>query len=557
MNILNPQLHKAFSLHQSGNIKAAINIYQAIQPEDEEELAKLNELLGIAHAQLNELSKALPYFKKALKLRPHYLSIQNNLATCYKKIGKIDIAIKMYKKILLNNPFQCVSLNNLASLYIQANEEAKAIYLLKKAVMLQPKYADAYYNLGLVDDVKYFKAALDLGHINSAYHHALYLESQKELKESQYYYQLCLKHIENHALGHHGLARVLLAQGKDEDALMHFVKAQGIDPYIPYLMENIAAYYHVKGMHANAIEYWIKALNNTEDRLEILYNIGVAYHYMNRHEDALSYFMMVLEEDPNHQKAHTNIAAIALQNNQKANAISHYEIVLKLDPQNEEVKYILSALKKEEQGFNRSPKGYVANLFDQYAGHYNQHLMKMLRYQLPEKVELILHERYKSNQDKKILDLGCGTGLLGPILKPIAQELYGVDLSPNMLLEATKINCYHHLIEMDAFSYLEACPKFDIILALELCPYIGDIEPLLKLIFKALDKDGISIISIETTDSEQFILSEYARYQHNIMWVKSLINKIGFSILEDEPTTLRTQNSQPVSGHLLVLFKHQ
>ena len=32
-----------------------------------------------------------------------------------------------------------------------------------------------------------------------------------------------------------------------------------------------------------------------------------------------------------------------------------------------------------------------------------------------------------------VLDLGCGTGLCGPLLRPYARALAGVDLSPQML----------------------------------------------------------------------------------------------------------------------------
>lgn len=546
-------LEEAFLLHQQGELKEAIQAYLEIETEDGEEKAKLYELTGIAHAQLNEIETALGYFKKALKIKPHYLSIQNNIATCYKKLGQDSKAVKLYLSILKHNPFQCVTMNNLASLYIQHEEVDKATYYLKKAITLQPQYADAYYNLGLIGNPECFKTASDLGHDKASYHYALNLEANEKLQESKHYYELSIKRNENHALSEHGLARVLLALGEDEEALSHFIHAQRIDPYIPHLMENIGAYYHVKGMHANAVEYWIKSLNNTDDKVDIWYNIGVAYQYLYRHEDALNYFNMVLESEPNHQKAHTNVAAIFLQSNQPKLAISHYGKVLQLDPDNEEVKYILSALKKESHNFDRSPKQYVSNLFDQYASHYDQHLTKMLKYQLPEKVELMLYEYFKPRSDKTILDLGCGTGLMGSKLRPFASSLVGIDLSANMLNRAKATCQYDQLLEEDCFTYLKNKKKFDIIIALELCPYIGDIEPLLKAIRHSLNPEGLFIFSIESTKDERFVLSEHARYEHNIDWVRTLLEEHNLKIKEEEPVILRTQNAKPVSGYLLVI----
>lgn len=49
------------------------------------------------------------------------------------------------------------------------------------------------------------------------------------------------------------------------------------------------------------------------------------------------------------------------------------------------------------------------------------------------------------NGSLDILDLGCGTGLVGSWFKDYARKLVGVDVSPTMLDMATKKGCYHEL----------------------------------------------------------------------------------------------------------------
>lgn len=49
------------------------------------------------------------------------------------------------------------------------------------------------------------------------------------------------------------------------------------------------------------------------------------------------------------------------------------------------------------------------------------------------------------NASLDILDLGCGTGLIGSWFKDYAKKLVGVDVSPTMLDMATKKGCYHEL----------------------------------------------------------------------------------------------------------------
>lgn len=557
-------LNQVFRQHKQGDCQGAIIQYQALlsQKLNRDDEAKCHELLAIAYAQLKQYQDALTHFQAGLKLTPSSLSLKNNIATCYKKIGKHHKACQIYLDILKHHPAQCVTHNNLASLYIEQKKYNHATIHLLKALCLRPDYADAYYNLGICsqslgnhNEACFFKKADEYGHPKASYSLGLHYET-KNPQDAKHYYQKCLRINSDDAYAHHGLARVLLKLDDDGEALGHFIQAQKQDPTIPHLMENIASYYHVKGQFNNAIEYWSKAPRTEENSLEIQYNIAVSYHYANRHAEALEYFMSILEVDPNHRNAHMNVAAIALQNNQKKNAIMHYEQALKQDPTNKEIQYILGALKQSGDMISQAPKDYVANLFDQYAGHYNQHLTNMLKYQLPEKIEILLHEHFKPTSELDILDLGCGTGLFGNILRPFAQKLTGVDLSQNMLNIAHETQLYDSLRQTDAIDHLEHSNNYNLIIAAELFPYIGDPQPLLKAIYSALAADGICIFSIESKDTEQlYTLSENARFMHNPTMLAAVIKDIGFKAKTIESTTLRLHQSQPVLGKLFLIQK--
>lgn len=564
MNESTPTLNQAFNLHKQGDCQGAIIQYHTLLSSnlDQADQAKCHELLAIAYAQLKQYQEALLHFQAGLKLTPDSLSLKNNIATCYKKTGNPQKATQIYLDILKHHPAQCVTHNNLASLYIEQKNFNDATSHLLKALCLRPDYADAYYNLGICsqsigneNEACYFKKADEYGHPKASYNLGLYYET-KSPNDAKHYYQKSLTINPDDAYTHHGLARVLLRLDDDQEALGHFIQAQKQDPTIPHLMENIASYYHIKGQFNNAIEYWSKAPRTEENNLDIQYNIAVSYHYANRHTEALEYFMSILDVDPNHRNAHMNVAAIALQNNQKKSAIVHYEQALKQDPSNPEIKYILGALKQSGETISQAPKDYVANLFDQYAGHYNQHLTNMLKYQLPEKIEILLHEHYKPKSELAILDLGCGTGLFGNILRPFAQTLTGVDLSQNMLNKAGETNLYDSLLQIDAIEHLDQSNNYNLIIAAELFPYIGDPKPLLKAIYNALATNGMCIFSIESQNTDDiYSLSENARFIHNPTMLAAVIKDMGFKTTTIESTTLRLHQSQPVSGKLFLIQK--
>lgn len=558
MNTLSKAALNAFNIHQSGDLEQAIIAYKNALNNNED--AKTLELLGIAYAQMHDYQTALIYFIKAEHSDKYSLSIQNNLATCYKKCNRQSDAIKTYQSILDNHPAQCITLNNLAALYIQSELNHEAIPLLLKALCIQKDYPDAYFNLGLAyiktdkDPMPYFKKAEEGNHFGATYQMGQYLEAQGNYVEAKYYYLKCIEKSENHAASHHGLGRVLLALDDDMEALKHLIIAQKSDPAQPHLMENIAAYYHTKGMYANAIEYWSKAPKDDSNEIEIKYNIGVAYHYCGRHSDALIYLKEVIDQEPNHVPAHMNIAAIALQNGNKEHAVKHYNIAYN-HKKTDELRFILDALNGSQDSFESAPKDYVENLFDQYARHYEQHLTQMLKYTLPSHIERCLHEHIPKGSKLNILDLGCGTGIIGKVSKHFAKSLIGVDLSNNMLDEARKKHIYDELIQGDCIDFLNDNNKYDCIIAAELLPYIGNAQGLLTLITKSLRPGGIFLISFETSKCNAFKLSDNARYSHNIDWIKNtikLIPQMNTCLVDESHLSIRSQQNKPVAGCLLM-----
>ena len=64
----------------------------------------------------------------------------------------------------------------------------------------------------------------------------------------------------------------------------------------------------------------------------------------------------------------------------------------------------------------------------------------MLQYtahqQLHQVTEAVLTEDPRTTY--RILDLGCGTGLCGPLFKPMASTLIGIDLSEKMIAQAAQ-----------------------------------------------------------------------------------------------------------------------
>ena len=88
-------------------------------------------------------------------------------------------------------------------------------------------------------------------------------------------------------------------------------------------------------------------------------------------------------------------------------------------------------------------------VYDGWADRYDRELLEDWGYTSPQKAVQLLLEAMGS-PDLAVLDAGCGTGLVGVLLKEAGlSSLTGIDYSPGMLAEAEKKGVYDALHTMD------------------------------------------------------------------------------------------------------------
>ena len=81
--------------------------------------------------------------------------------------------------------------------------------------------------------------------------------------------------------------------------------------------------------------------------------------------------------------------------------------------------------------------------------------LESLSYRAPELVAAALADAGLAADGRfEILDIGCGTGLCGPLLRPYASRLVGVDLSAGMLAHARQKEVYTELVQCELTEFL-------------------------------------------------------------------------------------------------------
>lgn len=203
------------------------------------------------------------------------------------------------------------------------------------------------------------------------------------------------------------------------------------------------------------------------------------------------------------------------------------------------------------QTLDRASDEYVRGLFDTYAPRFDEHLAA-LHYRAPELVAAEVDYRLAAPVEC-LADLGCGTGLLGPLVRDRAIRLVGVDLSPRMIARAEERGSYDELVEGELTDYLRQRPaSVDVLVSADTLNYIGDLRPVFLAAHAALRPGGLFVFTLELGDeAATYRLERSGRFSHNTGWVGDEMEAAGFEAPTITPCVLRREGGAEVVGILV------
>jgi predicted TPR repeat methyltransferase len=228
--------------------------------------------------------------------------------------------------------------------------------------------------------------------------------------------------------------------------------------------------------------------------------------------------------------------------------------VLEIDPGRTDIRHLLAGIGGAPVPV-RADNTYVARLFDQMAENFDRTLVDMLDYKAPELVASALRAALgPKSPAAAIVDLGCGTGLCGPLMRPLAKRLDGVDLSPAMISKAKQRKCYDQLQVADMEGFL-ASRRYGVAVAADVLVYLGDLASTFAAVAASLDAPGLFVFTAEFHDGDAYRLLPNGRYAHAETYVRKLADGAGFAVERVEAITPRMEHGKPVVGRLYVLRK--
>jgi predicted TPR repeat methyltransferase len=204
---------------------------------------------------------------------------------------------------------------------------------------------------------------------------------------------------------------------------------------------------------------------------------------------------------------------------------------------------------------DRAPADYVARVFDSYAPIFDRHLRDELDYRAPELLrEAVGRHIQGAGRVLRVVDLGCGTGLCGPLFRDLADRLTGVDLSPGMVERARARGVYDEVVLADLIELLQRERGWcDLLIAADVFCYVGDLAPVLVGAARSLRELGLFAFTVERGEGDDFALLPSGRFMHGQGYIRREAQAAGLEVLEIGEAVLRHEGRFAVIGEIYVL----
>ncbi len=523
--------------HRGGRLREAERGYRALIETDPANAGALH-WLGVLLLQAGQPADSLPLLEKAAGLRPDDAAFQYNFGHASLGSRKIDQAIVAFARAVQLDPDRAEALTALAGALLMRQtpaDIAEAIPLLEKAKNSRTPMASLYHQLGV--------AYLAAGRIDEA------IEASSAAVQ-----MIC-----DFPAAHFNLALAYRARGQLEEARQGLLKAVELHSGYEQAWHALAMLDAEAGNWQRAAEVFQIVIDLRPDHLMAWRGLATALDHLGKPAQARS----LLREASRHETADLIAAFSEIPTttdpspaphaiDQSSAAVRALERKLTPTPEAANLHLSLAAWKNIVPP-TQIPRSKVVDLFDKYADRFDEHLRSNLGYRVPELIaETIAATKPPDLLD--ILDLGCGTGLCGQLLRPLARSLVGVDLAPAMVEKSRLRGVYDHLENLDLVEFLRKTDRqFDLLVAADVLIYVGDLVPAFQAAARVFRPGAKMIFSVEAAGGDRFNLQTTHRFAHSRPYLQHVAGICGFKLEMCDPIIIRQEAGKPVQGYLAVM----
>ena len=568
-------LQFAVVAHREGRLKDAEELYRAILVACPDH-ADANHNLGALAASVGRVAEALPHFRGALDSNPAVDQFWISYAEGLLNAGQIEGV----KELLLRaerdraSPRVVGALQNFSKQQPirRANDDAgdiSSLNLLEFNDLPGDARAATADPAPSAQDVRALLELFQMKHFSAA----------EEMASSM------TRRFPTHPIGWKVLGAIFHLTGRISESLVPMQKAVDLAPSDTEALNNLGGTFRDAGRFTEAESTLRRAVKLKPSFAEAWSNLAVTLQSLGQVREAEASARRARDLQPKNAATYVNLGAILISQKKWEEAQHIFEDAILIDPDVASTHYNLGLVKNKlglptqaESSFRKAvllepchggakhmlaslmgettpaaPLDYVEELFDDFASTFDRDLVEDLRYQTPKFITKVLTRKVPQPVGK-ILDLGCGTGLMGVELAGICGYLEGVDVSERMLDVARARGIYDRLSKGDIVSFLStSLLNFNLFLASDVFVYFGELGDVFRIIKSRCESGGHFAFSVEHSDGNGFELRPSGRYAHSKPYIDSLCSEHGYSLEHFELCDLRLEDGKFLRGGLYLL----
>jgi len=280
----------------------------------------LYNISGASNAALKRFDAAIESYKQALRIKPDYAEVHNNMGTALSDKGDFEGAIESYKHALKIKPDYLGAYYNMGSVMKDKGDFEGAIESYKQALRIKPDYAGAYNNMGNA------------------------LSSKGDLAEAIESYKQAIRIKPDFAGAYNNMANAMKNKGDLVEAIESCKQALKIKPDYADAYYNMANAMKDKGDLAEAIDSYKQALKIKPNYASAYYNMGNALNEKGSPEAAIDSYKQAIKIQPNYADAYSNMGIALTDKGDVEAAIDSYKQALKIKPNFADAYYNFSLL---------------------------------------------------------------------------------------------------------------------------------------------------------------------------------------------------------------------
>jgi predicted TPR repeat methyltransferase len=392
--------------------------------------------------------------------------------------------------------------------------------------------------------------------IDDLYRSAIELQKERKLHDAERLHRLILSREPDHPGSLHYLGVIAMETGHLEDAERLMRRSLELHPGGAAAADwlcNLAEVQHRRGNDEQSLKTLQLAIELDPTHPYCHSHVAVILVNAGRFEESLVWSRKALDLMPDQTTAMMALGRALMELGRPDEAKPLLERCLELEPDNPWMRFYYAAATGEGAP-PAPPPDFVAWTFDAHAATFDQRLVEQLQYRTPELIRQAVDRVRTQGQQLDILDLGCGTGLMGERFRDLARTIIGVDVSEKMLEHAWRREIYRQLEHNDLLPSLQGRnEEMDLILAGDVFGYVGELKDVFAATARALRPGGLFAFSVERSDRKGLVLGRTGRYACSRSYIENLAAAEGFEILVADDATLRRERDQDVAGVIYVL----